>query len=175
VPEHFDEPGAKLRTLDEFLQSERELQSMGEYVYPATKESRWSTLHKRRSEKIKQAVIDYLPDEFGQFPKGLNYLELGAGTGDTAERFIMDLADFKPRVAVVEVNPTMQEILESRSIVSHSLGEVAQESQHVIAAFEVLEHVLDPAAFLKTVLSKLAPGGVFVFQPPTLSPWRYRF
>lgn len=67
---------------------------------------------------------------------------------------------------MTEVNPEMLGILALREIRSFSLEDVPDGSQHVIAAFEVLEHLLNPAEVLGLVISKLSTGGLFVFSTP---------
>lgn len=138
----------------------------GSFVYPLTSKSRWGTLHKRRSEKITQAVDEFISGADGQAKNKLRYLELGAGSGDTVQRFRSDSADRNLEVLAVEINPTMLDILRQKSIPTCSFDEVMPGSQDVIAAFEVLEHLLDPLEILRIAIDKLVPGGLFVFSTP---------
>jgi ubiquinone/menaquinone biosynthesis C-methylase UbiE len=159
-------PAPSSDLLQRFYDQSENYKVWGSFVYPLTQETRWNSLHKRRAEKIRRAIFDYLPEELGWHVNGLNYLELGAGTGDTADRFRFDSPDLNLNVGVVEINPTMLSILSDRSIDAFELEEVKEESQHVIAAFEVLEHLIDPTEMLRTALLKLAPGGLFIFSTP---------
>lgn len=152
--------------ISDFYSQSENYKVWGSYVYPLTRDSRWNTLHKMRSEQITQGVENFLPQSLESDAKPIKYLEIGAGTGDTAERFRTDSVKRLVEVAVVEVNPTMLEILDQRSIAACSLEEINDSSQDVIAAFEVLEHVLDPAEILKVAFAKLAPGGLFIFSTP---------
>ena len=159
-------PAPSSALLNDFYGQSENYKIWGSYVYPLTQESRWETLHKSRSEKISNAVRDFLPIN-GDVPlQPLKYLEIGAGTGDTAARFRADSLKRPVEIAVVEINPTMLEILKKRSIASYSLEEIKDSSQDLILAFEVLEHVLDPLEVLKTAFEKLAPGGLFIFSTP---------
>lgn len=158
-------PAPNLELLVSFYNQSENYKVWGSFVYPLTHESRWNSLHKKRSEKIRDAITEFLP-RLGQLPTPLNYLELGAGTGDTAERFRLDSSDMNVQIGVVEVNPTMLQILADRSIEAHALEDIEDGSQDVIAAFEVLEHILDPTEVLRQVNSKLSPGGIFVFSTP---------
>jgi len=159
-------PAPSSALLHDFYGQSENYKIWGSYVYPLTQESRWETLHKSRSEKISNAVRDFLPTHGVVPAEPLKYLEIGAGTGDTAARFRADSLKRPVEIAVVEINPTMLEILEKRSIAAYRLEQVKDGSQDVIAAFEVLEHVLDPSEVLKIAFEKLAPSGLFIFSTP---------
>lgn len=159
-------PAPSQQLINDFYDQSENYRVWGSFVYPLTRESRWDTLHKLRSEQISMAVENYLPLTLGSEINPLKYLEIGAGTGDTAARFRTDSVKRPVEVAVVEINPTMLEILNQRSIAAYKLEEVNDNSQDVIAAFEVLEHVLDPLEILKVAFAKLAPGGLFIFSTP---------
>jgi 2-polyprenyl-3-methyl-5-hydroxy-6-metoxy-1,4-benzoquinol methylase len=159
-------PAPSSALLNDFYGQSENYKIWGSYVYPLTQKSRWETLHKSRSEKILKAVQDFLPLRGDPSVIPLKYLEIGAGTGDTAARFRADSIKRPVEISVVEINPTMLEILEERSIAAYRLEKVKDGSQDVVAAFEVLEHVLDPSEVLKTAFKKLAPGGLFIFSTP---------
>jgi SAM-dependent methyltransferase len=44
----------------------------------------------------------------------------------------------------------------------------------LVTMWQVLEHTRDPRATLKTLIAKLAPGGVFCAAVPSLRCWQYR-
>lgn len=159
-------PAPSPALLNDFYGQSENYKIWGSFVYPLTQESRWDTLHKSRSEKISNAVRDLLPANRDVPVEPLKYLEIGAGTGDTAARFRSDSIERPVEIAVVEINPTMLDILEKRSISAYRLEEVGDGSQDVIAAFEVLEHVLDPSEVFKIAFAKLIPGGLFIFSTP---------
>lgn len=162
----FMNPAPNPKLLKSFYDQSQNYKVWGSLVYPLTQESRWETLHKRRSQQIWQAIYDFLPTQKGMHSDQINYLELGAGTGDTAARFKHDSQGESVEISVVEINPTMLEILSERSIQSYALDEVEDGSQHVIAAFEVLEHLLYPMEMMRFANTKLVPGGLFIFSTP---------
>ena len=41
----------------------------------------------------------------------------------------------------------------------------------LITCMEVIEHVADPAAFLKSLAKRLAPGGLLVLSTPNATGW----
>jgi 2-polyprenyl-6-hydroxyphenyl methylase/3-demethylubiquinone-9 3-methyltransferase len=41
----------------------------------------------------------------------------------------------------------------------------------LVTAMEVIEHVADPAAFLKALAKRLAPGGLLVLSTPNATGW----
>lgn len=160
-------PAPDQHLLNSFYSRSENYKVWGSYVYPITQESRWESLHKSRSERIQQAITDFMASEGESLLQPLRYLEIGAGTGDTAARFQSDSEAGQVEISVVEVNPDMLEILSKRSIPTVSdFQEVPDCSYHVVAAFEVLEHMLDPVSALQIAMAKLVPGGIFVFSTP---------
>lgn len=89
----FMNPAPNAGLLEKFYEQCENYKVWASFVYPLTRESRWETLHKRRSQTIRRAINDFLPGHQSQRSTAINYLEIGAGTGDTADRFRRDSAD----------------------------------------------------------------------------------
>ncbi len=93
-------------------------------------------------------------------------LDFGAGTGLlatlTRERGL--------KVACVEVDPELRTRLRSLGLNVHDdLDRVVDRSQEFIYSVNVLEHIEDDEGTLRTLCSKLAPGGRCFLYVPALS------
>jgi SAM-dependent methyltransferase len=105
-------------------------------------------------------------------------LELGAGIGTVADYLLHNTS--VPELVLIEpadnLFPRLHERLSGRSRVKlmHSrLEEVASSlSVDSVIAVNVLEHVVDDTALLRTIHRVLVPGGIVMLFVPAL-PWLY--
>jgi hypothetical protein len=123
-----------------------------QYVYPLTQHTRWETLHKSRSTKVWDSIETYSPKWITGKNKSINYLEFGAGTGDTAKRIEFDKRVNEINICAVEANLEMIQTLSAKNIEVVSLYNLSKSSQNVIGAFEVIEHLRDVRGFLQLLI-----------------------
>jgi len=103
-----------------------------------------------------------------KFAQGNKLLDVGCGAGD----FIYAAHQAGWQVAAVEYNQTLARMLHSElNFDVHpgvlELGLWQPESFDAVTIWSVLEHVLDPAAFMKLAASYLRSGGTMLLQFPT--------
>lgn len=120
----------------------------------------YATLERLKARYILQAALQHAPH-------ARTMLEIGSGAG----RLLSAARDAGLSVLGVEANAGFA--AESRAL-GHEVLEgwfpevlgAAQGPFDIIAMLDVLEHCLDPRAFLRAVVARLAPDGVLVIQVP---------
>jgi 2-polyprenyl-3-methyl-5-hydroxy-6-metoxy-1,4-benzoquinol methylase len=105
-------------------------------------------------------------DQVEQFSKTGRLLEVGFGNG-----FMLAAAAERGwQVIGLELDESCVKRMTEQDIAAHccTLLEYAGEAESfdVIAMYSVIEHVLDPAAYLEKALSLLRPGGILVLRLP---------
>ena len=90
-------------------------------------------------------------------------LDFGAGTGSLSTQ----VRDRGFNVSCVEADPGLRARLEQQGFECHSgFEEIGDESLDYIYSLNVLEHIEDDRAALRTLHSKLRPGGrLFLYVP----------
>jgi 2-polyprenyl-3-methyl-5-hydroxy-6-metoxy-1,4-benzoquinol methylase len=132
------------------------------YIFPKSESSRRDKICRPNLE----CVVDECRRRQLQRP---SLLEVGPGFGTFAA--LAKESGCFASVTVVERTPEMVTACRAKGldVIDSSLEEVDDARigiADVAACFEVLEHVFDPAAFLKGVYRMLRPGGLFVFTCP---------
>lgn len=99
-------------------------------------------------------------------------LDIGCSSG----AFLRTLKDKDWKLFGIEMEPTTAEKAREATGAQIFVGNAMDapfpsESFDVITAFDVLEHVYDPRAFLSKVHEWLKPGGVFVTMLPNIDAW----
>ncbi len=91
-------------------------------------------------------------------------LEIGAGSGYVARRLI---ACYRPDRYVI-VDPTIREIIENAEVIREYFpgSQLGERGFDLVLAFNCLEHVPDPAEFLRATRSRLLPEGKVVLIFP---------
>ena len=114
-------------------------------------------------------------DECSRTPlDGKSALDVGCGAGLLAE----PLARLGASVTGVDASPEVIAVARDHAAtmglaIDYRVGDVqALDGQFdLVTAMEVIEHVADPAAFLKALAKRLAPGGLLVLSTPNATGW----
>ena len=136
-------------------------------------------LHKLNPVRLKylRDRIDqhWQADECSRTPlDGKSALDVGCGAGLLAE----PLARLGAKVIGVDASPEVIAVARGHAAtmglaIDYRVGDVeALEGQFdLVTAMEVIEHVADPAAFLKALAKQLASGGLLVMSTPNATGW----
>ena len=136
-------------------------------------------LHKLNPVRLKylRDRIDqhWQADECSRTPlDGKSALDVGCGAGLLAE----PLARLGAKVTGVDASPEVIAVARGHAAtmglaIDYRVGDVqALEGQFdLVTAMEVIEHVADPAAFLKALAKRLASGGLLVMSTPNATGW----
>lgn len=135
---------------------------------------RSALLHKLNPVRLKyvrdQIDRHWQADECSRAPlEGKTALDVGCGGGLLAE----PLARMGARVTGIDAAPEVIEIASEHARaagleIDYRAGDVvALEGEFdLVTAMEVVEHVADPAAFVKALAARLAPGGLLIMSTP---------
>jgi 2-polyprenyl-6-hydroxyphenyl methylase/3-demethylubiquinone-9 3-methyltransferase len=136
-------------------------------------------LHKLNPVRLKYVrdMIDqhWKCDEHVRTPlEGKTALDVGCGAGLLAE----PLARLGARVAGIDAAPELIEVARDHS---EKMGleidyraaavETIEGQFDLVISMEVIEHVADPAAFVKSLASRLAHNGLLIMSTPNATGW----
>src|SRR4029079_6284828 len=114
-------------------------------------------------------------DECSRTPlEGKTALDVGCGAGLLCE----PLARLGARVTGIDASPEVIAVAREHAAaaglaIDYRAGDVqALDGQFdLVTSLEVIEHVADPGAFLKSLASRLAPGGLLILSTPNATGW----
>ena len=136
-------------------------------------------LHKLNPVRLKyiRDMIDqhWQGDECSRSPlEGKTALDVGCGAGLLAE----PLARLGARVSGVDAAAELVAVAREHAAaqgleIDYRAGDVqGLEGQFdLVTSMEVIEHVADPASFLKALAARLAPGGLLILSTPNATGW----
>src|SRR5437762_11064398 len=136
-------------------------------------------LHKLNPVRLKylRDIVDqhWQCDEHVRRPlEGKNALDVGCGAGLLAE----PLARLGARVTGIDASPELIGVAREHAAaigleIDYRAGDVQSLNARfdLVTAMEVIEHVADPAQFVKAVAKRLAPDGLLVLSTPNQTSW----
>lgn len=130
------------------------------YIFPASEESRREKIMRPRAERIADICRR-------QSVRPHTLLEVGSGFGTFCQE--VRRLGFVQRIIAVEPTPDLARTCRERGleVVEKPIEQVRLDARvDVIASFEVIEHLFDPAAFVRECSRLLAPGGLLVLTCP---------
>ena len=132
-------------------------------IFPATAAKRREAISRPQAQRLVEAA-----DRAG-CGRGL-LVEIGAGSGLVLEE-VRALGRFD-RLLAVEPSPGLASTLRDKGfeVVESGWEEapLAGLGADAVCSFEVIEHLFDPAAYLRAVRSALRPGGALVLTCPNI-------
>ena len=134
--------------------------------------------------KLNPVRLNYIRDQIDQHWQldecsrtpldGKTALDVGCGAGLLTE----PLARLGGKVRGIDASPEVIEVAREHSkamgldIGYHAADVMEVEGQFdLITCMEVIEHVVDPAAFVSALARRLAPGGLLVMSTPNATSW----
>jgi 2-polyprenyl-6-hydroxyphenyl methylase/3-demethylubiquinone-9 3-methyltransferase len=142
-------------------------------------DGRSAMLHKLNPVRLKyirdQIDQHWQVDECSRTPlEGKSALDVGCGAGLLAE----PQARLGARVTGIDASPEVIAVAHGHAdrtglAIDYRVGDVQKlEGQFdLITAMEVIEHVADPATFVKALARLLAPNGLLVMSTPNATGW----
>jgi 2-polyprenyl-6-hydroxyphenyl methylase/3-demethylubiquinone-9 3-methyltransferase len=136
-------------------------------------------LHKLNPVRLKyirdQIDRHWQVDERGRMPlEGKTALDVGCGAGLLTE----PVARLGAGVTGIDAAPEVIAVARQHAAamgleIEYRIGDVAALDGRfdLVTCLEVIEHVADPAAFLKALAQRLAPGGLLVLSTPNATAW----
>lgn len=161
----YNSPRPARRTLDDYYRHGKAVQFWGSEFYRITAES--------RREKLFRPRAQLMADLFGKYGCGSDgaFLDIGPGYGIFLEE-LRRHGRFQ-RVIGVEPSPGLADTCRKKGFeIVEKYGEDLSGKDvqgAMLAAFEVLEHVFEPVAFLKGAGRVLKDRGLMVFTTLTVS------
>jgi 2-polyprenyl-6-hydroxyphenyl methylase/3-demethylubiquinone-9 3-methyltransferase len=136
-------------------------------------------LHKLNPVRLKyvrdQLDQHWQADECSRTPlAGKSALDVGCGAGLLAEPLARLGATVTGIDAAPEVIAVAREHAAGQGLeIDYRVGDVQQLAGtfDLVTSMEVIEHVADPAAFLKALTARLAPGGLLILSTPNATGW----
>jgi 2-polyprenyl-3-methyl-5-hydroxy-6-metoxy-1,4-benzoquinol methylase len=133
-----------------------------EHIFPASEAA--------RREKIHRPVLEYIVAACDRYsvPRGL-LVEVGPGFGTFAA--LANESGLFQRIVAIERTPEMAEACRKRgvNVIEQAVEDVSLAGiglANVVVSFEVIEHLFEPASYIKRCATLLAPGGLLVLSCP---------
>ena len=136
-------------------------------------------LHKLNPVRLKYVrdMIDqhWQCDEHSRTPlEGKTAIDVGCGAGLLAE----PLARLGARVVGVDAAPELIDVARDHAAkmgleidYRAAAVETIEGQFDLVSSMEVIEHVSDPASFVKSLASRLAPNGLLIMSTPNATGW----
>ena len=148
----------------------------GDWWDPDGSEAMLHKLNPVRLKYLRDQIDQHLQcDECSRTPlDGKTALDVGCGAGLLAE----PLARLGARVTGIDASPELIEVARDHAAkmdleIDYRAGAVEELKGQfdLVTSMEVIEHVADPASFVKALAKVLAPGGLLVMSTPNVTAW----
>ena len=148
----------------------------GDWWDPKGSEAMLHKLNPVRLKYIRDQIDQHWQcDECARMPlEGKSALDVGCGAGLLAE----PLARLGAEVTGLDAAPELIAVARDHAAaqgleIDYRAGELEelQGQFDLITCMEVIEHVADPAAFVKALAKRLAPNGLLVMSTPNATGW----
>ena len=165
------------QTIDRFTYAECEacgfrqvVETLGAEEIDAFYESGYGTLRHRMGQTVNAEVNTVVLDRLGVLERPSRVLDVGCGYGFLLERLRnrgwqnpvgVELSDYEAAYARDELGVDVR----------NSLAEVDERGFDLLLALEVVEHILNPVAFLREIASTVRPGGTVVIGTDNFRSW----
>lgn len=138
-----------------------------------------AVLHKLNPVRLKyirdQIDQHWQCDECGRNPlTGKTALDVGCGAGLLAE----PLARLGAKVTGIDATPAVIAVAREHAAamaldIDYRVGDVQElvGQFDLVTCMEVIEHVAEPAGFVKALAKRLAPGGLLIMSTPNATSW----
>jgi 2-polyprenyl-3-methyl-5-hydroxy-6-metoxy-1,4-benzoquinol methylase len=150
-------PGPAL--LSDYYNNSENYEYWNKHIFPASEDARREKIFRPRAER----VVDFC----SRFDVPLGTLiDVGAGFGTFCEE--IRAAGFE-RVIAIEPTPDLAQTCRDKGleVIEQPVEEIRSGlAAEVVTAFEVIEHLFDPGAFVQACRRFLAPGGLLVLTCP---------
>jgi 2-polyprenyl-6-hydroxyphenyl methylase / 3-demethylubiquinone-9 3-methyltransferase len=148
----------------------------GDWWDPSGPEAMLHRLNPVRLKYIRDQIDQHWQcDECRRTPlEGKTALDVGCGAGLLAEPLARLGASVTGLDAAPELIAAAREHAAPQGLaIDYRAGELTElEGQFdLITCMEVIEHVADPAAFVKALATRLAPGGLLILSTPNATGW----
>lgn len=166
----YTSPRPDASLLESFYTTSQNYAYWNQHIFPATEIARRERIFRPRAQRLSALCRQHLPSlSSGSSRADATFLEIGAGFGTFCDE--VRATGLFSRVIAVEPTPGLASTCRSRgietieSVVEHLTLDIKVD---VVAAFEVIEHLFDPASFIRTSAALLKPGGLLLLSCPNV-------
>jgi 2-polyprenyl-6-hydroxyphenyl methylase / 3-demethylubiquinone-9 3-methyltransferase len=148
----------------------------GDWWDPNGSEAMLHRLNPVRLQYVRDQIDQHWQcDECGRTPlAGKSALDVGCGAGLLAEPLARLGAEVTGLDAAAELIAAAREHAKASELqINYRAGELIELEGRfdLITCMEVIEHVADPAAFVRALAERLAPDGLLVMSTPNATGW----
>lgn len=154
--------------LQEFCIQSYNYRYWNKYIFPASEELRREKIFKPRAQYVNKMINCFLI--LTTYEPG-TLIDIGAGFGTFCEEF-EKVGNFK-HVVALEPTPDLAKTCRERGleVIEKPFEQLERDTDtvDVITAFEVLEHIFDPAEFIEHCSHLLNEGGLLMLTCPNIN------
>lgn len=159
----YTSPRPSPEVLDYYYRTSENYMVWNEHIFPASEEARRAKIFRPRVERV-VSYCERLGISMGRL------VDVGAGFGTFLEE-VRAHGAFQELVAI-EPTPSLADTCRTRGlrVLETPIEQLDPNTvaADVVTAFEVIEHLFDPAGFLQACTKLLRPGGLLVITCPNV-------